>query len=80
MTLPTAGAEPVHLDLRLLLDQTANMLTLARNDANSAFRILPNDAPLFAIVDLVTALGHLRQASILIDRVAESLDAEAVSR
>lgn len=37
-------------------------------------------APLFSVVDLVTGLGHLRQASVLIDRVAESLDAEAVSR
>jgi hypothetical protein len=70
-------ADPVRLDVPLLLDQTTNMVDLARADANKALRMLPADAPLFAVVDLVAALGHLRQAAVLIDRAADQLDTTA---
>jgi len=62
------------------LDIAVNRIDLLRIDINDALRELATDAPLFCVVDIVTALGHLRQVSVLIDRVAASLDAEAVAR
>jgi hypothetical protein len=45
-----------------------------RHDLNAVLQELPDDAPLFAVVDLVTALGHLRQAAVGIDKAADALD------
>lgn len=55
-------------------DVLVNRIDLVRHDGNEILRQLPASAPLFAVVDLVTALGHLRQAAVLIDRVADALD------
>lgn len=70
------------LDVSLRLDTAANLIELARGDANTALRAVPADAPLFAVVDLVAALGHLRQAARLIDRAGVAIDrsSEAVTR
>ncbi|QFS89500.1 hypothetical protein FIV07_02015 [Mycobacterium sp. THAF192] len=59
----------------LLLDTISNLIDLARADGNRVLRELPRTAPLFGIVDLVTALGHLRQAAVLIDKAADTFDA-----
>jgi len=59
------------------LDKAVNLIDLARNDGNAALRELPPAAPLFSVVDLVTALGHLRQAALLLDGVADTLEAAA---
>lgn len=68
-----AEANVRQTDIALLLDGSANLIELTRHDLNEALRRLPNDAPLFAVADLVTALGHLRAASVLTDRCAEQL-------
>lgn len=60
------------------LDVAANRIDLLRADGNEILRRLPADAPLFATVDLVRALGHLRMASILFDGVSDALEAAAV--
>lgn len=62
------------------LDAAVKLIDLARTEGNAVLCALPADAPLFSVVDLVSALGHLRQASVLIDSVAESLNTEAASR
>lgn len=41
---------------------------------------LPDVAPLFAVVDLVAAGGHLRMARRLIDRAAQRITAQEVTR
>ena len=64
----------------LLLDTISNLVDLARADGNRVLRELPRTAPLFGVVDLVTALGHLRQAALLVDRCADALDRAEVTR
>lgn len=63
-------------DVALALDSAVNLTDLARTDLNAVLRTLPDDVPLFAVVDLVAALGHLRLAAIMIDRAADALNAE----
>lgn len=64
----------------LFLDSVSNLIDLARHDANQVLRDLPRQAPLFGVVDLVAALGHLRQAAVLVDRCADALDRAEVTR
>lgn len=59
------------------LDVAVNRVDLLRADVNEVLRELPTDAPLMAVVDLVTALGHLRQAAVLIDKATDALEADA---
>lgn len=60
-----------------LLHDAVNLIDLARDDCNEVLRAMPN-ASLFTVVDLVTALGYLRQASVLTDKVADVLGTAAV--
>ncbi|WP_244605142.1 hypothetical protein [Mycobacterium attenuatum] len=64
------------------VDVLVNRIDLVRHDGNEILRQLPAQAPLFAVLDVVTALGHLRQAAIALDKAAAALeaDAEAVTR
>lgn len=64
------------------LDVAVNRVDLLRHDINGVVQDLPTDAPLFAVADVVTALGHLRQAAVLLDRANDVLeaDAQAVTR
>lgn len=57
------------------LDVATNRVDLLRRDLNEVLRGLPADAPLMAVVDLVTALGHLRQAAVALDKAADQLEA-----
>lgn len=57
----------------LLLDGAINVIEVARNDSVLALEALPENAPLFAAVDLVTGLGHLRQAAFLLGGVIDTL-------
>ncbi|MHC9292494.1 hypothetical protein ACRCUN_08485 [Mycobacterium sp. LTG2003] len=41
---------------------------------------LPTDSSLWLHVDLVRAIGHLRAAAVLVDKIADQLDAGAVAR
>lgn len=76
-TQSCAPRAAVHLDLQLLLDRAANMAELARIDGSAALQALPEGGPLFASVDLVAALGHLRLALRLIDRAAVAIERTA---
>ncbi|WP_024445630.1 hypothetical protein [Mycolicibacterium iranicum] len=60
------------------LDVAVNRIDLLRADGNAVLRELPQTAPLFAAVDLVRALGHLRMASVLIDGVSDALESAGV--
>ena len=61
----------------LQLDAMVKLVDLARNDGNKVLNQLPRDTGLFQVVDLVSALNHLKQAVLLIDRVADQIEADA---
>lgn len=61
------------------VDVAVNRVDLIRADVNKVLRELPVNAPLMAIVDIVTALGHLRQAAVALDRANDQLEADAAS-
>ncbi|MEX3652383.1 hypothetical protein ABFW14_19035 [Mycolicibacterium fortuitum] len=52
-----------------------NKVQLVRHDGNEVLQGLPADAPLMAVVDLVTALGHLKRAAVALDRANDTLEA-----
>lgn len=70
MTVPTTT------DQRL--DTIVNLIDRVRQDLNSILRESLQDAPLFAVSDVVAGLGHLREAAVAIDRASDVLEAEAV--
>ncbi|MGE0219661.1 hypothetical protein [Mycolicibacterium sp.] len=84
-TMPTAGAAVCPFCATYTppespaqrLDVAVNRVDLLRHDINSVLQELPADVPLFAVADIVTALGHLRQAAVLIDRANDVLEAAA---
>ncbi|WP_460358980.1 hypothetical protein [Mycobacterium sp. ZZG] len=67
-------------DIAQRLDAAVNLVDLARNDGNAVLQALPKTAPLFSVVDLVTAMGHLRKAALLLDGVADTLEAAGGGR
>lgn len=77
MTVPITTPTPVPPpDIALTLDQAVNMITLVRNDLNKVFPTIAESAPLFAVVDILTALGHLRHAAAAIDKAADAIEAD----
>lgn len=60
------------------IDVAVNKTDLLRHDLNEILRVLPADAPLMGVVDLVTALGHLKRAAVALDRATDALEADAV--
>ncbi|WP_260760095.1 hypothetical protein [Mycobacterium sp. SMC-4] len=46
-----------------------------RADINAVIRDLPDDVPMFALVDIVNALWNLRNASVLLDKANDTLEA-----
>lgn len=61
------------------LDVAVNKVDLLRHDLNEILRELPATAPLMAVVDLVTALGHLKGAAVALDRSTDALEADAAA-
>lgn len=59
------------------LDVATNRIDLLRHDLNEELQGLPTGVPLFAVVDIVAALGHLRQAAVLLDQANDALEADA---
>ncbi|SUA04723.1 Uncharacterised protein [Mycolicibacterium fortuitum] len=79
MTVPTTTAPAVPpTDIALVFDQATNMADLARGDISKLLPTLPDNTSLWIHVDLVRAVHHLRAASVLIDRAADAIEAEAV--
>ena len=74
------GSPAPNTDIALVCDQSVNMVDVVRHDLNELLQTLPRTATLFACLDLVTALGHLRQAAVLVDRAADALEIEGVRR
>lgn len=70
------------VDSKLLRNGAANMITLAIEDISDMQDELQTRAAgdLWAHVDLVRALRHLRAASRLVDSVADRIDSLAVTR
>lgn len=64
------------------IDVAVNKVDLLRHDLNEILRELPESPPLFAVADIVVALGHLRRAAVALDRATDALesDAKAVTR
>lgn len=64
------------------LDDAVNRIDLVRADINAVIRDMPEDSPMFVIVDIVNALWNLRNASVVLDKATDTLesDAEAVAR
>ncbi|WP_199254457.1 hypothetical protein [Mycolicibacterium mengxianglii] len=50
-----------------------------RTDVNTVIRELPDDTPMFAIVDIVNALWNLRNAAVCLDKATDALVADAVA-
>lgn len=64
------------------LDVVVNRVDLLRHDLNELFQEIVATAPLFAVVDVLAALGHLRHAAVAIDKAADAIEADhkAVAR
>lgn len=64
------------------LDDAVNRIDLVRADINAVIRDMPEDSPMWVIVDIVNALWNLRNASVVLDKATDALesDAEAVAR
>ncbi|MCF6386525.1 hypothetical protein L2K20_06040 [Mycobacterium sp. MBM] len=61
------------------LDVAVNKVDLVRHDVNEVLSALPADAPLMAVVDVVTALNHLKRAAVALDRATDALEADAAA-
>lgn len=84
-TVPTAGSDVCAFCATYTppespaqrIDVAVNRVDLLRHDINDVLRDLPDTAPLFAVADVVTALGHLRRAAVALDRANDALEADA---
>lgn len=79
MTVQTTDHTPVPLptDIALALDRVANLSELGRDDLDTVMKALPDNTALWVHVDVVRAIGHLRAASALVDKIADTLEADA---
>ena len=80
MTQAAPPAVPAGLVRRL--EDVVSRIDLARTDINAVIRELPDESPMFAIVDIVNALWNLRNAAVLLDKATGTIesDTEAVQR
>ena len=58
------------------LDDAINRIDLIRADINAVIRDMPEDVPMFALVDVVNGLWNLRNASCLLDKATDTLEAD----
>lgn len=78
MSVPTTTASVVPpSDIDLALDRASNLAELGRSDLDQVTKDLPEDTPLWVYVDLVRAGRHLRAASVLVDKIADTLAAQS---
>ncbi|BBX00470.1 hypothetical protein [Mycolicibacterium moriokaense] len=59
------------------LDDAVNRIDLIRADINAVIRDLPENVPMLALVDVVNSLWNLRNASVLLNKATETLEAAA---
>lgn len=63
------------------LDAAVQRIDSLRADLNKVIRDLPDETPMFAIVDIVNALWNLRNAGVVLDKAIDALeDTQAVAR
>lgn len=63
------------------LDAAVQRIDSIRADLNDVIRGLPEDVPMFALVDIVNALWNLRNATVLLDKATDALEkVDEVSR
>ena len=82
MTVSAAGPKPAinsPTEVQLLCN-AVNLVDSARHDIATVTGMLTDGAPLFAVVDVVAALSHLRQAAVLIDKAADQFEIASASR
>ncbi|OBG48329.1 hypothetical protein [Mycolicibacterium fortuitum] len=61
------------------IEEITKVIDRLRRDGNDALQQLPADAPLFAVADLVAALGHLKQAAASFDRATDQFVSEEMN-
>ncbi|WP_217157572.1 hypothetical protein [[Mycobacterium] fortunisiensis] len=82
-------SDPIHVDEQelpplpepsapQLLDDATSKIDTLRVEVNTMLRGLPEDSPLMAAVDVVTALGYLKLAVVALDKAADQLDPRLV--
>ncbi len=59
------------------LSDAVTRIDLTRAHINAVIRDLPDDSPMFVIVDIVNALWNLRNAAVLLDKATDALEADA---
>lgn len=62
------------------IDKAIMSVDELRRDINAVVRDLPADAPLIAVADVVAALGHLREAAVVLDKAADTLKGTVMQR
>lgn len=70
---PVPDAHPQSADIESLLAELVTGIDQSRCDLDTAAKAMPDDAPLFAVVDLVVAIGHLRQAARRVERAGRAV-------
>lgn len=62
-----------------VLDSAVCRIDTLRTEVNAFIRDLPDDTPMFAIVDIVNALWNLRNAAVCLDKATDTLEADAAA-
>jgi hypothetical protein len=70
---PPPEPEPDRADCVAALKSAGKHARYAAEDIGDSLESLPDDAPLFACVDLVAAVRHLRKASALLAAAAQAV-------
>lgn len=61
-----------------ILDDMVFWIDSIRAEINQVIREFPDDVPMFTLVDIVNALWNLRNASVLLDKASDALEADAM--
>ncbi|OHV03893.1 hypothetical protein BKN37_12755 [Mycobacterium talmoniae] len=71
---------PTNAEADRLIASAYSHTQAAADDAGNALDILPEDAPLLAVVDLVTAIAHMKAARRCLDKAGAGFGAAQVVR
>lgn len=75
----TTVSQPAGVRVSQQIADITKVIDQLRSAGNDALRHLPADAPLFAVADLVAALGHLKQAAVSFDRATDQFVSEEMN-
>lgn len=71
--IETQANRSLAADVGSVLADAAAGIDRTCRDLHAAVKSMPDDAPLFSVVDLVVAIGHLRQAARRVDRAHRAI-------